>query len=67
MRSSLILLFASMLMSVSAQSFETTKALKKDFQQLKTKTFPEKKAKAKKKLSETTDNINSKIQKKLKN
>lgn len=49
---------------LNVSAFETVDAVKKDFHELKTKTFPEKKAKLKKKISETANKVNSSIQKK---
>lgn len=48
-------------------SLETTNAIKRDFNHIKTKVIPEKTAKAKKKIAEISNNINSKIQKKTTN
>lgn len=45
-------------------SLETTEGIKKDFNHFKTKVWPEKKTKIKKKISEISSDINSKIQKK---
>lgn len=54
-----------MAMSLSVSALETTDAIKRDFQELKNETIPKKTAKAKKKISEVTNKLNSKIQKTL--